>query len=90
VNQQSIEIAGQLIAYLDSPGGQAGRDDRAVIFVHGNSSSARTWLPVLTGSFGQQFRCLALDLPGHRQSGPGDIDGRPTVGDVWTDIDSVN
>jgi pimeloyl-ACP methyl ester carboxylesterase len=67
VNQQSVEIAGQRIAYLESPGGE---DGRAVIFVHGNSSSARTWLPVLEGGFGQRFRCLALDLPGHGQSGP--------------------
>jgi pimeloyl-ACP methyl ester carboxylesterase len=67
VQQQSVEIAGQRIAYLETPGG---RDGRAVIFVHGNSSSARTWLPVLEGSFGQRFRCLALDLPGHGQSGP--------------------
>lgn len=64
---QSVEIAGQRISYLESPGD---RDDRAVIFVHGNSSSARTWLPVLEGGFGQRFRCLALDLPGHGQSGP--------------------
>jgi pimeloyl-ACP methyl ester carboxylesterase len=70
VNQQSVEIAGQEIAYLESPGSQSGRDERAVIFVHGNSSSAKTWLPVLTGSFGQQFHCLALDLPGHGQSAP--------------------
>jgi len=67
VDQLSVTIAGQRIAYLESPGGQ---DDRTVIFVHGNSSSARTWLPVLTGGFGRQFRCLALDLPGHGRSEP--------------------
>jgi len=67
VDQQGIEIAGQLISYLDSPGD---REAPAVIFVHGNSSSARTWLPVLDGGFGRQFRCLALDLPGHGLSGP--------------------
>jgi pimeloyl-ACP methyl ester carboxylesterase len=67
VNQRSVEIAGQRISYLESPGD---REDRPVIFVHGNSSSARTWLPVLEGSFGQRFRSLALDLPGHGQSEP--------------------
>jgi pimeloyl-ACP methyl ester carboxylesterase len=72
VNQQSVEISGQQIAYLESPGGRDDWDDRAFIFVHGNSSSARTWLPVLEGSFGKQFRCLALDLPGHGQSAPAD------------------
>jgi pimeloyl-ACP methyl ester carboxylesterase len=66
VDQHSVEIAGQRIAYLETPGG----DGRTVIFVHGNSSSARTWLPLLDGDFGQRFRCLALDLPGHGQSAP--------------------
>jgi pimeloyl-ACP methyl ester carboxylesterase len=58
-----ISVDGQRIAFLESEG-----DGRAVVFVHGNSSSARTWLPVLTGPFGRRFRCLAVDLPGHGQS----------------------
>ena len=70
MDQLSVEIAGQRIAYLESPAGQGSQADPAVIFVHGNSSSARTWLPVMTGDFGQRFRCLALDLPGHGQSEP--------------------
>jgi pimeloyl-ACP methyl ester carboxylesterase len=65
VEQGTLDIAGQEIAYLDSAG-----SGRAVIFVHGNSCSARTWLPVMTGPFGQRFRCLALDLPGHGRSAP--------------------
>jgi pimeloyl-ACP methyl ester carboxylesterase len=65
MEQQSVEIAGQRIAYLDSG---AGGNRPAVVFVHGNSSSARTWLPVLDGRFGREFRCLALDLPGHGHS----------------------
>jgi pimeloyl-ACP methyl ester carboxylesterase len=69
MEQLNARIAGQDIAYLQTPGG-GGDDDRAVVFVHGNSSSARTWLPVLNSSFGQRFRCLALDLPGHGQSAP--------------------
>jgi pimeloyl-ACP methyl ester carboxylesterase len=32
-----------------------------VIFVHGNSSSARTWQQVMAGPFRQSFRCLAFD-----------------------------
>ena len=67
MQEQSVEIGGQRVAYLESA---AGGDRPAVIFVHGNSSSARTWLPVLDGGFGQQFRCLALDLPGHGHSAP--------------------
>jgi pimeloyl-ACP methyl ester carboxylesterase len=67
VDYLSVTIDGQRISYLESPGGQA---DRTVVFAHGNSSSARSWLPLLEGSFGQRFRCLALDLPGHGRSGP--------------------
>jgi pimeloyl-ACP methyl ester carboxylesterase len=65
VDERTVGIGGQQIAFLQSDG-----DGRAVVFVHGNSSSARTWLPVLTGAFGQRLRCVALDLPGHGQSAP--------------------
>jgi pimeloyl-ACP methyl ester carboxylesterase len=65
VDEQTVSIGGRQIAFLQSDG-----DGRAVVFVHGNSSSARTWLPVLGGAFGQRFRCVALDLPGHGRSAP--------------------
>jgi pimeloyl-ACP methyl ester carboxylesterase len=65
VDQQNITVGGQRIAFT-----QSGGAGRPVIFVHGNSSSARTWRPVMTGPFGQRFRCLALDLPGHGSSAP--------------------
>jgi len=65
MSEQKMDVGGQEIAYLESPGG-----GRPVIFVHGNSASARTWRPLLDGSFGRRFRCLALDLPGHGQSAP--------------------
>ncbi|HEY0934355.1 MAG TPA: alpha/beta hydrolase [Trebonia sp.] len=70
MDQRQVEVDGQRISYLESPGAGAPPGDPAVIFVHGNSSSARTWLPLLDGRFGQRFRCLALDLPGHGQSAP--------------------
>jgi pimeloyl-ACP methyl ester carboxylesterase len=63
VDEQMVSVNGQQIAFLESEG-----DGRAVVFVHGNSSSARTWLPLLTSPFGRRFRCLAFDLPGHGQS----------------------
>jgi pimeloyl-ACP methyl ester carboxylesterase len=65
VGEQQIDVGGQQIAFTQSEGG-----GRPVIFVHGNSSSARTWAPVMTGPFGQRFRCLAFDLPGHGGSAP--------------------
>jgi pimeloyl-ACP methyl ester carboxylesterase len=63
MKERTVGIGGQEIAYLESDG-----DGRAVIFVHGNSSSARTWRPLLDGSFGRRFRALAFDLPGHGRS----------------------
>ena len=65
MNRQDITVGNQQIAFSQSDG-----RGRAVIFVHSNSSSARTWDPLLTGPFGQRFRCLALDLPGHGSSAP--------------------
>jgi pimeloyl-ACP methyl ester carboxylesterase len=65
MDEQQINLDGQQIACTHSEGG-----GRSVIFVHGNSSSARTWQPVMTGPFGQRFRCVAFDLPGHGSSAP--------------------
>lgn len=61
----SIDIAGRRVAFTESTGG-----DRAVVLVHGNSSSSRTWRRLTEGPFGERFRCLALDLPGHGRSAP--------------------
>jgi len=65
VDEQAVSVGGQEIAYRASDG-----TGQAVIFLHGNSSSARTWQGLLDGPFGQRYRCLALDLPGHGQSPP--------------------
>jgi pimeloyl-ACP methyl ester carboxylesterase len=65
VGEQSVSVGGQEIAYRESDG-----SGRAVIFVHGNSASARTWHALVDGPFGARYRCLALDLPGHGQSPP--------------------
>jgi pimeloyl-ACP methyl ester carboxylesterase len=67
VDEQKVSVGGHPIAFAASEG-----SGRPVIFVHGNSSSARTWYPVMSGPFGQRFRCLALDLPGHGDSAPAD------------------
>jgi pimeloyl-ACP methyl ester carboxylesterase len=65
MDEQTVIVGGQRIAFCRSQG-----RGRAVVFVHGNSSSARTWRHVMTGRFGQRHRCLALDLPGHGHSAP--------------------
>jgi pimeloyl-ACP methyl ester carboxylesterase len=65
VDEHTVSVSGQEIAFLQSQG-----DGRTLVFIHGNSSSARTWQPLLAGSFGRRYRCLALDLPGHGHSAP--------------------
>ena len=55
----------KVLAFRRSPG-----QGRPVVFVHGNSSSSRTWHHILDGPFGQRYRCLAPDLPGHGASAP--------------------
>lgn len=65
MDEQHMTVDGQELAYAESEG-----QGRPVIFVHGNSSSSRTWDGIMTGPFGQRFRCLALDLPGHGDSAP--------------------
>jgi len=65
VENKTVSVGGQRISYRESAG--AGRP---VVFVHGNSASSGTWQGVLDGSFGQRFRCLAIDLPGHGDSAP--------------------
>jgi pimeloyl-ACP methyl ester carboxylesterase len=65
VDEQRITVDGQELAYTQSEG-----QGRPVVFVHGNSCSSRTWNGILAGPFGQRFRCLALDLPGHGESAP--------------------
>ena len=65
MDEQRITVDGQELAYAQSEG-----QGRPVIFVHGNSSSSRTWNAILAGPFGRRFRCLAVDLPGHGDSAP--------------------
>ncbi|MBG7702640.1 alpha/beta hydrolase [Streptomyces sp. MC1] len=63
--ERRIDIEGQDIAYRTSEG-----TGRTVVLLHGNSSSSRVWDPLLESLFGQRFRCVALDLPGHGGSAP--------------------
>lgn len=61
--ERSVDIADLRIAFVESAG-----TGPAVVLVHGNSSSSRVWHALMAGPFGQRFRCLALDLPGHGRS----------------------
>ena len=63
--ERRMNLDDQEIAFTESEG-----TGRPVVLVHGNSGSARVWRQLMAGSFGQRFRCLALDLPGHGDSAP--------------------
>src|SRR5271163_4990788 len=51
------------IAVHESAGGGG-----PLVFIHGNSSSARAFSRQLEGPLGARWRILAIDLPGHGQS----------------------
>jgi pimeloyl-ACP methyl ester carboxylesterase len=69
--ERSLNLSTAEISYLESAG-----DGRPIVFVHGNSSSARTWLPLIEGTWADRFRCIAVDLPGHGRSAPATDPGR--------------
>lgn len=66
-----VRVGDAEVAYVASRG-----TGRPVVLVHGNSSSAKVWRRLMAGPFGEKFRCLALDLPGHGQSPPAAQPGR--------------
>lgn len=70
MDETTVLVDEQEIAFGQSTGSEHTGGGRTVVFVHGNSSSARTWRGLIDGPFGQRFRCLAPDLPGHGRSAP--------------------
>lgn len=80
LSEKNVIVAGQELVYGESSG-----TGRPVVLVHGNSSSSRTWRALMAGSLGEQFRCLALDLPGHGRSKPAadaDVYSLPGYADI--------
>lgn len=59
----TLQINGQAINVLVSDG-----SGPAVLLIHGNSSSARTFTPQLNSPLGERYRLVAMDLPGHGES----------------------
>lgn len=56
-----IELNGRKIAIRSS-----GSGEKAMVFIHGASSSSATWLPQLKDEVLQnRYRMIAIDLPGH-------------------------
>lgn len=66
LEDQFIEVDGCRIRYRDSGG-----SGHPVVFVHGIACSLEHWDHQFD-SLAQQFRLIALDLPGHGQSSMGD------------------
>lgn len=62
---KDVEINGQKIAFCESDG-----TGQPILFVHGNSMSARCFTQQFESPLGERFRCIALDLPGHGASAP--------------------
>lgn len=60
---QFIQIGSQTIAYYETNGEPPG-----ALLVHGNSSSALIFRNQLESSLGEDFRLVAIDLPGHGHS----------------------
>jgi pimeloyl-ACP methyl ester carboxylesterase len=62
---ETITINGQPVAYTTSPG-----TGPAVLLIHGNSSSGRSFQHQLSSALGARYRLVALDLPGFGRSQP--------------------
>jgi pimeloyl-ACP methyl ester carboxylesterase len=65
VNHKEIEINGQKIAYYESDS-----KGQPVLFIHGNSMSGLSFEKQFQSTLGDEFRIVALDLPGHGRSTP--------------------
>ncbi|MGH6715808.1 MAG: alpha/beta fold hydrolase [Bradyrhizobium sp.] len=59
-----LQIGDQRIAACESAG-----SGRPIVLIHGNSSSARIWRKQMQGPLGGKYRLIAIDLPGHGESG---------------------
>lgn len=63
MQRRMVTVDGLKLEVLESlPIGQA------VFLVHGNSGSAESFLPILDGPLGRQYRLIAISLPGHGRS----------------------
>lgn len=63
---------GVQIAYMDE-----GQGAETIIFVHGLGSYAPAWKKTIAG-LSQNYRCIAIDLPGYGKSSKGNYEGSMT------------
>lgn len=74
MQSQTVQVNGQTIALTTTSG-----RGPAVLLIHGNSASGRSFLHQLNSPLGERCRLIALDLPGHGQS-----DNAPDPSSVYT------
>ena len=66
-----MEVDGIQISYLDRPGSLNTPDTPTVVFVHGFTSQKLGWVPLIR-FLPASWRIIAIDLPGHGESGVAD------------------
>lgn len=59
-----VQLGGQSLAYRESAG-----IGRPIVLVHGNSASSKAWGKQFQGPLAAKYRLIAIDLPGHGDSG---------------------
>ena len=65
MKHQFVQLPTQKIAYYESAG-----NGRPVMLIHGNSASGLSYQKQLNSAFGETYRVVAMDLPGHGESDP--------------------
>ena len=63
MGKSTIKVGDNTIAVYESAG-----SGPAVLLIHGNSCSAKSFQHQLDGSMGEKYRIVAIDLPGHGNS----------------------
>jgi len=63
MRQSEVEIDGQIVSYYESSG-----TGKPILCIHGNSLSGLCSQRQLESPLGEQYRLVALDLPGHGSS----------------------
>ena len=66
MQKETLKVGADTIAVYQSKG--TGKP--AVLLIHGNSCSSRSYQRQLESALGGKFRLVAMDLPGHGQSSP--------------------
>ena len=64
----SVTVKGLDISYLDKKPESLSSDSPTVVFVHGFTSNKLSWIPIIK-ILPKSWRVVALDLPGHGDSG---------------------